>query len=64
MDSEKDCLCCRHVRREQIGPHEWLWSCALQQRDFPSAAACGFYEPGDSPDADIAEDWPYPRNRP
>lgn len=63
MDDLKDCFSCRHVRREQTGPHEWVWSCALQQREFPHAVDCGFLEPGPAPAADTAADWPYPRNR-
>jgi len=56
--SEKTCHECRHARREQTGPHEYLYSCALHQRDFPEANDCAAYHPG-AFEQDEGEFWPF-----
>lgn len=55
---EKTCTECRHARRKQTGPHEYLHSCALHQRDFPDANDCAAYHPGAS-GQDEGEFWPF-----
>ncbi|MCP5197289.1 MAG: hypothetical protein H6974_10960 [Gammaproteobacteria bacterium] len=57
-DDTKHCADCRHARREQTGPHEYLHTCALQQRDFPDAAHCAAYHPGETGQLEN-EYWPF-----
>lgn len=58
MPDEKSCTECQHRRRERTGPYEWLLRCGLHQIDFPNAADCGAYLPGDDPTEDEGEHWP------
>lgn len=54
---EKICFNCQHCQRERTGPHEYLHTCRLHQRDYPNAEQCNLYDPAPGPCFDdVADD--------